>query len=480
MSARERAYRGYRDAGDPCGAARMAMWLGTDTLDFRGDDAVAEAWLRRARSLVEDRSSCSEQGWIALLEADIALLARSDPMGAERHARAELEVALEVGDVDVEVIALAILGSAMVAAGQVAEGLRKLEESAALAVGEDFSEAAAPGWALCHTVAVCADVGDFARAAQWCRAMHRLSTTWRARHFFGICRVAYGEVLSTRGDWPSAEQELVSARDDLRATRPGLAAPSAVRLGELRVRQGDRAAARALFEEALPSGPAIVALGELALAEGDVDAATNAAERALRRLGESSLLERVPALELLARARAAAGDEIAAAATTHELERDVERLGTPYLRGRGRWVRASVLLAAGEHDAARKAAEDAADLFAASSAPYEEARARMALSAALKGLGHRDRAEAEASAARATFAMLGARPELPAGGTEELSPREVDILRLVSEGLSDARIAERLFLSPHTVHRHVANIRAKLRVPSRAAAAADAARRGLL
>jgi DNA-binding CsgD family transcriptional regulator len=54
------------------------------------------------------------------------------------------------------------------------------------------------------------------------------------------------------------------------------------------------------------------------------------------------------------------------------------------------------------------------------------------------------------------------------------------VLRLIAAGLSDAEIAERLIVSPHTVHRHVANIRTKLRQPSRAAAAAHAVREGLI
>ena len=54
------------------------------------------------------------------------------------------------------------------------------------------------------------------------------------------------------------------------------------------------------------------------------------------------------------------------------------------------------------------------------------------------------------------------------------------MLRLVAQGLGDAEIAERLVLSPHTVHRHVANVRTKLRLPSRTAAVAYAARAGLL
>lgn len=61
-----------------------------------------------------------------------------------------------------------------------------------------------------------------------------------------------------------------------------------------------------------------------------------------------------------------------------------------------------------------------------------------------------------------------------------LSPREQEVLRLIAAGLSDAEIAERLIVSPHTVHRHVANIRTKLRQSSRAAAAAHAVREGLI
>jgi pimeloyl-ACP methyl ester carboxylesterase/DNA-binding CsgD family transcriptional regulator len=65
-------------------------------------------------------------------------------------------------------------------------------------------------------------------------------------------------------------------------------------------------------------------------------------------------------------------------------------------------------------------------------------------------------------------------------GPAELSMREVEILRLVAQGLSDHEIAQRLALSEHTVHRHVANIRTKLGVTSRTAAVAHAARAGLI
>ncbi len=61
-----------------------------------------------------------------------------------------------------------------------------------------------------------------------------------------------------------------------------------------------------------------------------------------------------------------------------------------------------------------------------------------------------------------------------------LTPRELDVLKLVAQGLSNSVIARRLFLSEHTVHRHLANILRKLNLSSRAAAAAWGARTGLV
>jgi pimeloyl-ACP methyl ester carboxylesterase/DNA-binding CsgD family transcriptional regulator len=87
---------------------------------------------------------------------------------------------------------------------------------------------------------------------------------------------------------------------------------------------------------------------------------------------------------------------------------------------------------------------------------------------------------------RAVAPFLGIEgPPVPAGGSGAdalggLSAREREVLGLVAQGLSDAQIAERLVISPHTVHRHVANILAKLGLPTRAAAAAAAARAGVL
>lgn len=68
-----------------------------------------------------------------------------------------------------------------------------------------------------------------------------------------------------------------------------------------------------------------------------------------------------------------------------------------------------------------------------------------------------------------------------AGGTRpQLSDRELEVLRLVAEGMDNGAIAERLFLSSTTIKRHVSSIFAKLSVSNRVQAAIEAVRLGIL
>ena len=73
-------------------------------------------------------------------------------------------------------------------------------------------------------------------------------------------------------------------------------------------------------------------------------------------------------------------------------------------------------------------------------------------------------------------------PDAPAreGTAGELSPREVEILALITSGETSRTIAERLHLSEHTVRHHTSNIFQKLHVRHRSQAAAEAVRRGLV
>jgi DNA-binding CsgD family transcriptional regulator len=497
FAAREAAFRSYRAAREPIRAAWMAIWLASDSFDFRGDDAVAAGWLERARRLLDGSEQTPEYGWLLLLEANLVMRAKAAPAEAVAFADRAVELGRELGIVDLEAVGLGVGGVALVGAGRVEEGMRRVDEASALAAAEEFKLPLSPAWTLCCVVSACEDVGDFPRAAQWCGSMRAFAERWDARNVMGMCRSAYGNLLAAAGDWPAADAELSSAVADLGATRPAMAAGGLARLGALRARQGRVAEARALFERAVPHPLALVGLGGLALEDGDVDGAADAADRVLRRLTDAAPLPRVPALELLVRAEARRGDFEVAAHAASELASTTASVGTPYLIGRAHLTIAELAAARGRHETAREAAEDALDSLTESAAPFEAAQARLVLCGALLELGRPDGAAGHARSARATLGALGAEAEVAradrfiercAGGRGaagedafgELTARELEVLRLVAGGLSDAEIAERLVVSPHTVHRHVANVRNKLRLPSRAAAVAHAARAGLI
>ena len=386
----------------------MAGWLANDALDFRGDEAVAAGWLERGRSLVDRVPRSAEYGWLLVIEGYYALEVDADPETAATKGAEAAGLGAELSVPDLEALGMAIEGAARVVQGRVDEGLRRLDEAAAVSAGEEFQLPISPAWALCILIAVCERVGDFARVAQWCKAMRSIGERWNGRHLVGVCRSAYGQVLVCRGEWPAAEAELVAALADLEAMRPGMAPDGLARLGELRARQGRTEEARGLFERALPHRPALVGLGALALEEGDALGAADIAERVLRRIGEAAPIERIPALELLARARAELADFDRAGEAVAELTGIVERLGTPYLRARARLVAGEVAELTGDHEEARRGLEDALDLFGESAAPYEAALSRLALSRALASLGRADAAGAEAARASEAFAKLGA------------------------------------------------------------------------
>ena len=459
-------------------AGRVATWLAADFREFRGEDAIARGWLERAHRLLDGLPETADHGWLALTDADFALNLDGDLESVLALARRGAGLGRRLGVSDLEAVGLALEGLALVGTGAVERGMRALDEASAIAAGEDLRLPLSAGWTLCCGLSACDGIGDFPRARQWSEAMRRMAERWGARQLLGICRTSYGRILATSGDWPAAEGELLAAVRDMERARPGMAGAGLARLGELRARQGRIAEARALFERAGPRG--IVGLGELALAEGDADAAAAAAARVLRRTPGPASFERLPALELLARARLELGDVDGAEPSCAAVGAIAAACGTPFVRGRARLLAAELAAACRAPDTARQAAEDATDCFEEAAAPYEAALARVQLAGALRALGRVPAAERELERAWQTFEALGVRREVVLPPAADLTPRELEVLRLVARGMNDAEIAEQLVVSPHTVHRHVANVRVKLRQPSRAAAVAYAARSGAL
>jgi DNA-binding NarL/FixJ family response regulator len=476
LDARERAYRLYRRGGDARAAGRIATWLAWDYNTFRGEHAIANGWLQRARRLLGGLEACPEQGWLALREASMVL--GDDSERAHALTTGAVELGRTLQDFDLEMTALALDGLVRVSRGEVAAGMAQLDEATAAAVGGEFHDVNAIGLSCCYLIFACERTQDFDRAGQWCERLAQLPPAQGNRALSAVCRAHYGSVLALRGSWPEAERELVGAADTLAATRPGDAADGLARLGELRRRQGRLDEAEALFRKAEPHPIARLGEAALALERGVPLEAAEAAAAVAERYGGPLRLERAAALELLARALAALGEIDDAAACAGELEQLARLARSDPLRASAAFARGAIALAAGDPDGARRLCTTAVDLYTESHLPFEAAHARLELAAALAALGRADAAASETRRARDALAALGVTGRRRGDGS--LTTRELEVLRLVGAGLSDGEIAERLVLSEHTVHRHVANIRTKLGVSSRAAAAAKAARTGLL
>ena len=153
-------------------------------------------------------------------------------------------------------------------------------------------------------------------------------------------------------------------------------------------------------------------------------------------------------------------------------------------------ARGAVLLAEGDAAAALVPLRRALEVWQAIAAPYEAARVRVLIGLACRALADADGAGLEFAAARAAFDELGARPDVARvdaivagrhrGDPHGLTPRELQVLRLVSAGKTNAAIAAELFLSERTIERHLSNIFTKLDLPTRAAATAWAYEHGLI
>jgi LuxR family transcriptional regulator, maltose regulon positive regulatory protein len=494
IESRERAYRLHREDHDVVGAARMAIWLAWDYVGFRGEPAVANGWLQRAHRLLDGIEPAPEHGWLAIREGEIAFLLENDVVATRRLARRAQEIGRSLHEADLELSALALEGMALASGGNVEEGIRLLDEASAAAVAGEISELWAVGRAACYVVTACERVRDFERAAQWSDRMLEFAKRWRIPHLFAVCRAHYAAVLVWRGTWAEAEAEFEAAMQEFAHSRPGMGFEAIVRLADLRRRQGRLGEATSLFREVEFHPFAQLGLAAVALDEGDAARAAELTERFLRQLGSENRLQRIAGLELLVRALVALTERERARVALTEMQTLVADIGTDPLRASALAAEGAVAGAEGDSETARLRYEDAVDLFQRSGAPFETARARTELARVLALLGRRDAAIQQAREARGAMRAMRAEREAEraeallrqleaaeAGGAATvLTRREVEVLRLVAQGLSNPAIAERLVLSEHTVHRHLANIRRKLGLPSRAAAAAWGARHGLV
>jgi LuxR family transcriptional regulator, maltose regulon positive regulatory protein len=468
----------------------MATWLAADQLDFRGAWAVASGWLRRAHRLLDPLEPGPEHGWLAFHEGFLAH-AEGDRDTACTLAREVAELGRRFGVADLEMLGLALEGGALVASAEVEDGMRCLDEATVAALAGEATIPIASAWACCFLVSACASVLDYERAAESCDRIADFAERYGSRYMLGFCRAEYGSVHLWQGRWSEAELMLTASVEDFSSSRPAWVGSALVGLAELRRRQGNVAETAALLDRAGSSTAEQLCRARLALDGGSVREAADLLERLLRRLPEHRKVARIPALELLVRVRIARGELDEARSAVEALREAAQLVGTTPLEACADVAEGTLAAAEADHERARIRLEDAVDRYDTSGAPYEAACARIELATSLAASGREAAARHEASAALATLSELGAQPAterakrlLDVPGEDEALPeltrREREVLRLLAAGLTNRQIAERLVVSEHTVHRHVANILRKLDLPSRTAAAAHAAQSGLL
>ena len=483
---RERAYADFRRRRDPAQAASIALGLSVHYRANMANNAASAGWLACARRLVEEHELGDLQGWVLLLEAGET----GDPVDGERLARETRELAVASGDLDLELCALAEVGSCLVRQGRVNEGLALLDEAMAASLGGEGGSFDTVVYTCCNMIGTCVSCAEFERAVEWVRAADRFTERYGCPFLYVYCRTLYGSVLVATGDWVKAEAELATALRESHGSQATMHAVASAALAELRLAQGRIDEAERLV--AGFDGLAASVLAAVHLARGNAELAAETAERALVEAGENQL-ERAVLAELVGEADIARGAWERAADRGRELSDLASAHDCRVVLARGERLQGRATTAGTQTAAARKHLEAALAAFSRLGMLYEAARTRHALAEALRQHS-RTLAEAEARAALAVFERLGAGRDADAAaallrelgvkaarsgprGIGTLTKREREVLSLLGEGLSNPEIAARLFLSRKTVEHHVAHVLRKLGLKNRAEAAAEAARR---
>ena len=479
-----RAHNLFVGAGDRRSAARAAFWLAFQLI-VAGDQARSSGWLARARRLLDEHAEdCVECGYVLLPQALTAVgsgdMARAEATFAEAEA-----IGLRFDEADLVAFARHGRGRVLVATGRTADGIALLDEVMVSVTSGELMPIVA-GVIYCSVIAVCFDLFDLRRAQEWTAALN----AWCEGQpglvpYRGDCLVHRSVVLRLRGRWRDAIGEATQA-SALPAVRQPAKAAALYELAEIHRLEGEIDAAAEAYRRAAELGRLPhPGLALLRLAQGQIEAARTAISRALaehRGRHRSSLL--FAAVEIFV----AAEDVTSARTAATELQKAADSTGSPWLRAMALHAEGTLLLADRQPDAALVRLQDALAIWRDLEMPYEEARTHDAIGAACFQLGDDEGARFERGAAIRLFRDIGAAMDLArverlnvareTGGG--LTPRELEVLRLVARGQTNRGIAQALDISEKTVARHISNIFTKLDLSTRAAATAYAFRHGFM
>ena len=480
---RRHAYRTHVDAGADGEAAAAAWRLFFDHW-LVGEQAPALGWLERCRRHVGRADDDVLRGWLDIADADRAA-ASGDQAAALDHATAAHRRV--TADADLRAMALQAEGRALIALGDREAGVRRLDEAMVAVVNAELHPLFV-GWVYCNTVAACYAIADLRRAEEWSAAANRWCAELEDGLMYpGLCRVYAVEIALLRGDWARAARDAVRACDELVAFDPRYAGAAFRLVADLHRLRGQLTDAERAYRRAheLGADPQ-PGLALLHLARGRSEAARKAAAT-FGGPPTTQPLQRAVLLDAVATIGAEAGDSELVDRAANELSELWASEPLPVVGAFAAAADGLRHLQQADHDAAAGRLRLAVRMFTEQRLPFEAARRRLDLADAARRSGDSETAELELAAAMPVLEALDARVELArahalrgagASAAGPLTRRELDVLELVARGATNAEVAARLSISPHTVARHMTNIRTKLGVGSRAAATATAIERG--
>jgi len=465
----------------------VAVFLCTEYGRTLGNYAVAEGWLARAKTLVAGLSPPSAvHGWVKLAESE----AEIDPAASFELAAEALAYGRQLRDPDLELAALGRTGLAEIWLGQVDSGMSRFDEAMAAATAGEPHDLRTVGDLFCSLMRAAEITLEMDRFEQWNSAVFAYMSKNNHPDVLTFCGTCCAEVLGAAGEWQAGEKWLVDTLGALQASHQNSrCVHPATRLASLRVMQGRLEEAEGLLRGYEDRADAVQPLVALYQARGQTALAAARLHRRLNELGRSTLLA-VPLLAQLVEVQLIQGDLTGAHLTAETLAEIAKRSGRDRALAEAELARGSVAAIVDAANAPRHF-ERAIQIFTDHHMPHKSAQAHLAIARALT-TAEPERAVEEARQALEIFERLGAirdadataqfLRELGVAGRTgpkllgELSKREVEVLRLLGYGLTNAEIAARLYISTKTVASHMGNIFGKLQVRNRAEAATFAQR----
>jgi DNA-binding NarL/FixJ family response regulator len=442
--------------------------------------AEARRWCDEALAAARDAGSADEEADVLITQGVIEQY--DDPAKACSLFAAARAQAAGVGNPEIELRALYDLAEVSNQLGDLATACAAADE------GIEVADRTGLGWSTIAILLRRAQLKAHYRNGDWEECERLLAAVP------GLTTLAVAQVVAqglgvlvarARPDAPLRLRQLVG----LAGADPVLDRDVAVWEAELAGWQGDLDRARSAIRRGLAAADQVEifdqALEGAWVAMNGLSVEADRAEQA-RAAGDTATLADATAAgrALLERVRADAEQALGTA-----LAHDV------HVRGRRAKAEAEWTRLEGRSDPARWQA--AVEAFSYGNV-YAVARCQWRLVEALAAAGNRERATTAARAAHATATGLGAGPlraalealarrgrlDLGTGLPAEqrlagLTPRELEVLRLLVEGRTNRQIAEQLFISGKTASVHVTNLLSKLGVHSRLEAAAMARRLGL-